>query len=205
MTREELMNDVAYARSLAEEGRQAPLIGGPFLVLFGVLLAGAWSAHWAIVSGVIAAPHGALGLLWACFGVCAGIGAVFVSTSVRRKPGGAAIGNRADRAVWQAAAWAIASVVAGTILSMGVNGDAHAPDAIMPAAFGFYGIALLTTASLSGHRWLNGFGVAALASACVLWVLYGMAWTYLYGAAAALIVLLVPGIIMIRREPKALA
>ena len=205
MTRDELIEDLAYARSVAEEGRQAPLIGGAFLVLFGVLLAVAWSVHWAIVSGAIDAPRSALGLLWACFGVCAGIGAVFVSVSVRRKPGGAAIGNRADRAVWQAAAWAIASVVAGTILSMAVNDNPSAPDAIMPAAFGFYSIALLTTASMSGQRWLNGFGVAALASACTLWMLYGIGWTYLLGAAAALIVLVIPGIIMIRREPKALS
>ena len=38
MTREEMLADLAYARTLAEEGRHAPLIGGRYLVLFGALL-----------------------------------------------------------------------------------------------------------------------------------------------------------------------
>ena len=47
MTREEMLADLAYARTLAEEGRHAPLLGGPYLLFWGALNAVAFAAQFA--------------------------------------------------------------------------------------------------------------------------------------------------------------
>ncbi len=203
MTRDQMLDDLAYARTLAEEGRHAPLIGGAFLVLFGALLAITWTAHWALTTGQFGAtlPFNP-GVIWVGFGVAVGVGVPWVSASVRKKAGGSAIGNRTDRAVWQAGSGAIFAVVAGTLLAAVLRGEHHAPDAIMAACFGFYGIALTTTARIAGVRWLGGFGLLAFVFSAALWAFNSEPWAYLLAAAAAVIVLIAPGVIIMRHEPS---
>ena len=116
MTREEMLSDLAYARTLAEEGRHAPLVGGSYPVFFGVLLALCYGAQYAILSGALAVPTNTIGLIWAGFGVLATVGSIVLGKRVGALPGGAAISNRVDRAVWQGVVIAILVVVIGTIL-----------------------------------------------------------------------------------------
>ncbi len=49
MTRDEMLADLAYARTLAEEGRNAPLLGGAYLLFWGALNSIAFFAHWAVI------------------------------------------------------------------------------------------------------------------------------------------------------------
>jgi len=202
MTRDEMFADLAYARTLAEEGRHAPLIGGRYLILFGLLLSVTYVAHWAILTGAVDAPRWMLGAIWAGFGVCAGIGSALVGARVRALPGQASLDNRIDRAVWSAVTLASAAVIAGCLIGAGLNRDPQMPNAIMPAVFGFYGIALMTTASVASKPWLRWFAFAAFGVSGLVWLCINADWTYLVGAAAALLVLLAPGIIMVRAEPS---
>lgn len=203
MTREELLDDLNYARTLAEEGRHAPLIGGAFPVFFGTLLAITWTAHWALVTGQFS-PWLSInpGALWLGFGVVSAIGAPIVSANMGKKAGKTAIGNRTDQAVWNACMGAIIAVVAGTLLAAVLRNNYHAPDAIMAACFGFYGIALSTTARIANKRWLGAYGLLAFVFSAVLWVFNPEPWAYLIAAAGAVIVLITPGIVIMRHEPS---
>jgi hypothetical protein len=203
VTREEMLQDLAYARTLAEEGRQAPLVGGAYLVLFGVLLTLAYGAHFLALSAEPVTQQ-FIGFIWMGFGVCAGIGCVLLRGRTKALPGGASVGNRADRVIWQGVAIAILVVVIGTILRSAFLGDFANTDAIMAAGFGLYGVALYATASLSGHSWLSAFAWLAWAISGPLWFYMGQPWAYLIAAAGAILVLLIPGLIMMRREPSAI-
>lgn len=198
MTREDMLQDLAYARTLAEEGRHAPLIGGGFLVLFGVLLAIAYSAHWAVLASVI--PNDAIGFIWMGFGVLAFIGCFLLSGRVRALPGGASLANKADRSVWQGVAIGIIAVVTGAILRGVVTNDMTAANAIMAAGFGMYGIALFTTGSVSSQTWLRTFACIAWAVSAGLWYFLNDAWAYLLAAGASTVVLIIPGVMLLRRE-----
>ncbi|MCR6644788.1 MAG: hypothetical protein NVV62_09865 [Terricaulis sp.] len=202
MTRDEMLADLRYARALAEEGRQAPLISGRYLVLFGGLLCVTYLAHWALSTGVIAAPPWSLGALWALFGFGAGIGCTIVYQRVRVLPGGSALGNRIDRAVWNAATLAIFATVVGCLLSGALQRDPSRADVIMAVVFGIYGLALMTTATITEKGWLKSFAYAAFAVSLLLWLVMAQPWAYLAASAAALCVLLTPGVIMIRAEPS---
>jgi len=200
VTREEMLQDLAYARTLAEEGRQAPLIGGGFLVLFGVLLAIAYTAQWAVLASFI--PNIAIGFIWVGFGVLAFIGCFMLSGRVRSLPGGASLANKADRSVWQSVAIGIGAVVIGAILRGAITGDMTAPNAIMAAGFGMYGIALFTTGCVSSQSWLRAFAWIAWAVSAALWYFLNDAWAYLLAAGASVVVLIVPGLMLLRREPS---
>lgn len=203
MTRDEVLQDLAYARALAEEGRHAPLIGGSYFVLFGVLLAIAYSVQWAVLSGLWAVGQQAIGFTWMGYGAATTIGVMVLSRRVRRLPGGTAISNQVDRAVWNGAAIAIIACVIGAVLRAITTGDFTAPDVIMAAGFGLYGVALHASARAGGHPWLQTFAWIAWAVSAALWFFMHEAWTYLLAAGACVVVLIVPGIMMLQREPAA--
>jgi hypothetical protein len=202
MTRDEMLADLAYARTLAEEGRNAPLIGGSYLVLFGVLLTVCYGAQWAAQAGLLPVPGDTIGLVWIGFGVCAFVGSMLLGMRVRKLPGGAAIPNRVDRNVWQGVVAAILVVVVGAILRGIVQQDYTAPNAIVASGFGLYGVALYVTATAGGHKWLRNFALLAWVVSGLLWYFLDQPWLYLLAAGACIAVLIAPGLIMMSREPK---
>lgn len=202
MTRDEMLANLTYARTLAEEGRNAPLVGGSFLVLFGVLLTICYGAQWAVLARVLPVSGDFIGLLWIGFGVCAFLGSALLSRRVRTLPGGAAIPNRVDRNVWQGVVIAILLVVAGTITRAVVQDDYTAPNAIVAAGFGLYGVALYATATVGGHLWLRSFAFASWLVSGLMWYFLGEPWLYLLAAGACIAVLIAPGLIMMWHEPK---
>jgi len=205
MTREELLEDLAYARTLAEEGRHAPLLGGSYLVLWGVLNALAFTAQYGVLEGLLPANGGAsFALLWIAYGVIAGIGMTILRLRTRGKPGLTTIGVRAERALWVGAAIAIMAVVIGSIARMIISNDPTATNAIFGAAFALYGAALFGTASLSEQTWLRAFGWLSIAVAGTLCLFANMNWAYIVAAIGSLLALTWPGLILLKREPSAI-
>lgn len=203
MTRDQLLDDLAYARTLAEEGRQAPLLGGGYLVLFGALNVCAFTTQWALLTGRLPLLDGAaFALLWVSYGILAGIGIAVLRRRGRDKPGLSAIGVRAERAIWTGAALALSAVALGSIARMVLSQDTDAPNAIFGAAFALYGAALHATSMLSQQTWMRSFAWLSIAAAAALCVFANEPWAYLVAAAGSALVLLAPGLTLMRHEPS---
>jgi hypothetical protein len=190
-------------RALAEEGKHAPLIGGGFLVLFGVLLSIGYTLQWLLLTGKLDdLGGGAFGMLWLCYGVLALIGSVWLAMRIRRKPGISSLINKVDRLMWRASGFAIGAVVIGCIARTIMNDDYQAPNAIMAAAFALFAVPLGTTAAISNHGWMGWFSAISMVVSVLLWAFLNEPWAYLIAAAASLSVLALPGFILMRREPS---
>lgn len=205
MTRDELLQDLAYARTLAEEGRHAPLLGGAYLLFWGALNAVAFLCHWALLEGFLPMAGGAaFPVLWMTYGLFAGLGMAFLRSRTREKPGLTSIGARAERAMWSGAAWAIGAIVLGSIARMVISQDPTAPNAIFGAAFALYGAALFGVAMLSEQTWLKAFAWLSFAVAATLCLFANESWAYVNAAVGSILVLAAPGVILLRREPSAI-
>ncbi len=203
MTRDDVLQDVAYARALAEEGRRAPLIGGAYLIFFGVLLVAAYLAHWAIWTGALpVADPTYVGFVWLAFGVIAGLGVAALRRRTRQMPGSASVSNQVDRHVWQGVSLGILIVVLATVSRSILLDDYAAPNAIMAVGFCLYGLALYVSARMSDERWLNGFAFLAWIASGLLFFFLNEPVSYLLAASAAAAVLIIPGVMLIQREPK---
>lgn len=203
MTRDQMLDDLAYARTLAEEGRHAPLLGGGYLALFGALNLCAFTAQWALLTERLPLLDGAaFAILWLSYSVLAGIGIAVLRLRGRDKPGLSAIGVRAERAIWTGAALALSAVALGSIARMLFSQDVEAPNAIFGAAFALYGAALFATSKLSQQTWMSNFAWASIALAAALCVFANEPWAYLIAAAGSALVLLTPGLALMRREPS---
>jgi hypothetical protein len=202
MSQENLIEDLAYVRALAEEGKHAPLLGGAFLVFWGALNTAAYLAHWAIGADFISfAGDADYAALWALYGVTAGVGSFVLSARLNDKPGTSAIGVRAERAIWAATAIGIGAIAVGAIIRMAIERDFLAPNTIPPAALAFCGAALIATAALSGQKWLGGFGVVSMLAALAVGAFANAPGIYLCSAAFSAATLIVPGLVLLRREP----
>lgn len=202
MSPKDLADDLAYVRTIAEEGRQAPLLGGSYLAFWGALNAIAWSGQWALLHDIIVPdPTWHFAVLWAGYGILAGLGMAMLGSRVRGMPGRSSVGNRVEAAAWAGAGTGIGAIALGAIGRMIMNGDELAPDVIAPAAFVLFGAALMITAMISKERWLASFAAMSYCLAVLLGIFLSADWFYLAGAGGAAVTLLVPGLILLRKEP----
>ena len=199
-------DDLAYLRQVTEAARGAPLLGGRFMVFWGLLVGAAWIGQWAILSGAAGLGRPWIGALWLAFAVIAAVGMTLLVRSVRRKPGQGTLGNRVEAAVWTGAGFGLFSY-AGMVILAGVLGALTEPaafDTILGVAFVVYAVAFLGTAEASGQAWLRVFAALSFAGAGVVPFFLGQPVLYLISAGMVLVIAVVPGVILLGREPAAL-
>ena len=197
-------DDLAYVREIAESGASAPLLGGRFLVWWGVLVTAAYLGHYAIIQGVAGLTLTALPILWTGFAV-AGLGGYFLLLRFfpADKPGRSSAGNRVSANVWMASGFVLFSFFAGVTIKSFLDGAASSGFAwSIPIVLGVYGISQLVTGLMANTRWLMFAGYAAIAFVGITAILVDRAELYLVAAFAAAMTVLLPGILMMREEPS---
>ncbi len=202
---EALADDIAYMRTLAAEGVQAPLLGGRFSLMWGVLVACATFAEWLILSDRVAWGANRIGLIWLAIGVLGSALSALLARSMRGKPGFGSVGNRVSKTVWSIGGLAIFIYVMGIVIAaMTGRGLASDFDTIMPMAFCVYGIAYFTTGSLAGNGAMKAVaGLSFLATLATAALLHQPV-AYLAASAFVVLTAVLPGIWMMRHEPAAL-
>ncbi|WP_375202069.1 hypothetical protein [Hyphococcus sp.] len=202
-----LASDLAYVRSLAEEGRDAPLVGGVFYFIWGGLMSAASLFAFLILTGV--APIGGVPVLapWAVAGLIGWAASMFMGMRLGAKPGAFTMGNRTARAVWLAVGlfmtvfWLGLMIVHDDFTEFGV--PSHFLFYLMfPVAFGVYGVAFYATATAARLNWLKGFALLSWGFAVAALFLMTSNYQFLLGAAGCFFCAALPGLILMRQEPK---
>ena len=197
--------DIAYVRQLAESGAKAPLIGGRFMVWWGLALSLAYVAHHFALKGLLGDGRTVFAVIWGSFAAAGIAGQILLARGMPAKPGEGSAGNRASRAAWAAAALAITSMVAGSALAAGAGAGPATFDWIVPVAFAAYACALIVTGSLSGNHTCVAAGGGAVAMVGLFTALILNPDRYLLAAAGVTLTVLLPGLLLIRAEPEAQA
>jgi len=119
MTKTEvLMADLQEASRIAKAGEDAPLVGGPIGLMWGVLLTAVFAIHYLIISRILALPPQSLAYLWIAFAVIGGTGSAILGRKVDEKPGACSTNNRVEQHIWIMFAAAMASLAVGVILNL---------------------------------------------------------------------------------------
>lgn len=200
-------DDLAYVAVVAAAARSAPLLGGRFLVFWGILVSAAWAAQWAVLSGAAGVGTSWLAAVWIAFAVIAGLGMFLLIRSIKGKPGLGTIANRVNTAVWTGAGFGLFSYVGGIIVAGSIGALAEPNpvfDTILSVAFVVYAVAFLATAAASGQGWLRLFAALSFTGAGIVPFFVGDPLVYLISAVIVFVVAVVPGVIFLRREPQSL-
>lgn len=204
MTRDQVQSvhdDIAYMKALAQEGRQAPLLGGRILVTAGLVFGVAAVIHYAINSGLIDMAPVAYLILWGS-AMLIFFGALIVE--IRRcegKPGAQSAGNRAASAGWMGAGLGI-FVMSLAIGVIGWKTQSSAVAAVFPPLiFALYGSGWAVSATMSGQKWQWYLAIGCWIATPLIAFLIGSPAMWLGYAAGLFLFALVPGLILMRQEP----
>ena len=194
--------DLAYVRQLAEGGARAPLIGGRFMAWWGLLVTLGWTAQHLAVNGLIGDGSSIFGIIWFSFGIVGTLGQLLLARGMPAKAGAGSAGNLASRVIWVAGAAAIVSMVIGVGFLSRTGGYALF-DWIVPVAFAVYAVALLTLGALAAEKIVTIAGLGAVAAVGLYTAFIFDPNRYLIAAGAAAATVLLPGLLLLAREPKA--
>jgi hypothetical protein len=196
--------DLAVLRALAEEGRHTPLAGGRFLVFFGALVAVNNALFWALdqLPTVTQSMKQSISLgVMILFGTASGA----LIQSVRKMPRHGTVLAKVEALVWGFAGAAIA-VYTAILVARGVLG-LTTPVVLLGTlgvvAFLHYAVAFLTTAYLSRQTWLKLPGYGSFGAAAITGLLADSSLVMPVTSALVVLLVLVPGIILMRAERRA--
>lgn len=196
-------DDLDYIRDLAESGAKAPLLGGRFLIWFGGIVTLAYIAHYLIMTGTIPGGGPTLGYMWIGVSVVMMVGFfTMLARFPKDKPGQGSAGNRASM-VWTAAGISIFSFFVGAILGQ-ISGDLEPVvfNYSVPMVFAAYACSLMVTGSLAGNRVMMAGAWAASVFVGVSVALIMRPELYLAAAAGAFFSVFVPGVFLLKNEPR---
>ena len=196
-----LRDDIAYMKALAQEGSQAPILGGAILVAAGVIFSLASVLHWLAVIRVLHITGLQVLYIWIGATVLFMIVLGLLSSKVRGKPGARSAANRASRAVWSAVGGSIFALGAA-IAAMVWKTHSGEPSALFPSAIlALWGTGWAVQAGMTGRAWMRAVSFVAWISAVLVAFFAGDPNLFLVYAACLLVCSVAPGLFMMRQEP----
>lgn len=197
-----IRDDIAFLRALAEEGRQAPLLGGSMLVSAGFIYGTASLIQWAMITGVLRVPFRALWVIWLVAILTHLVSIVVLKRGIGAKPGARSSGNRAMRNAWSGVGWGCLVIFMALALASWKTRDANLINFSPSIVLALYGGAWSVAAAVSTEAWLRPVAIAAFAAAILMAALIGSSWIWLGYAAALYLLAMVPGLLLMRQEPS---
>ncbi|MDQ0465762.1 hypothetical protein QO010_003554 [Caulobacter ginsengisoli] len=198
-----LKDDIAFMKALAQEGQQTPLLGGAILVAAGLTFGLASVAHWALMTGQLS-----LGTRWAPLIIWGGALAVFfvALTVLRRriggKPGAGSPGNRAFGMAWASVGWTIFAL-SGAIAVIAYKTHSPIITAIFPSLIlALYGGGWSVAAAMARKTWLWLTAIGSYVAAVVVAWFCTSPVIFLVYAAALMLLAVLPGFMLMRQEPS---
>ena len=192
-------DDLRMMRELAEEGRNRPLLGGREFVLFGCAIALASLLHAAILERLLPLPPMALAVVW----FAAMMIAVVLSRFMRPAGARPTTANRVEMEVWRAGGYVIGALALSILTYALIDQTPRGFflfTLLPPVVFGVYAIAMAASSAAARDTTLRKYAVVSFAFLVTTTLLAGSAAQYLAMAIGAILVSILPGLELSRRE-----
>jgi len=189
-----LREDISFIRSMAEQGRRGPLLGGVFLAAAGLIYGGAAFLHWGVETGRIAVglPYSDI---WIGASVLFALVWVVLFLRLRRQPHAAVGASQfAFGSAWAASGVGIMVMIGAVAIAADRLNVPQMLELNALVAFAFYGVAWSVSAALARQRWMFAVGLAAFAITLLLAFMLHSSGELLVFGAGLLLTLFVPGI-----------
>jgi len=195
-----LLSDLDYASRIAKEGENAPLVGGPIGLLWGVLLTAVFFAQWGVLSGTFGLPQQSLLFVWIAFAVIGGGGSTYLGRKLNEKPGANSVANRVEQYVWIMFSAMLATLFIGAVLNMTLNeGSYQLFDLIMIVGFAGQGLAYGVVAKMSKIKILHLASFCGFTASAICFAFYGQVEVYLIAAIATLFTIIMPSVLLMNK------
>ncbi len=207
-SKNDLAGEIAYVKTLAEEGRNAPLVGGVLYLIWGAVIGVASLLTWLRSASIVTLPDFVGGAAFWIVALSVGWGlSFFFGPKIGAKPGALTVGNRTAMSAWfGVGVFLLIYWLALLALHDNFTADGVKPYALFgtmfPVAFGVYGIAFLATATAARLDWMRGFAIASWLFSIASLYYFSDAKQLLVAAAGSVVCAALPGLLLMRREPS---
>ncbi|UTW56238.1 hypothetical protein [Kordiimonas sp. SCSIO 12610] len=201
MNKEQLLNDLDFAASLAKDGANTPLLGGRIGLMWGILLSITFIAQWAILSGTLPIDPKNLLFLWIGFALVGSGGSLILNRQIADVDGARSTINRVEKYVWMMFAMMINTIFVGLILNIAFfDGTPIVFGFMVAAGFAGQGLAYGLVAIIADIKWLKLVSLMSFIMAATCFALYNTILVYLIGGIASLITIVVPSLYCMKAE-----
>lgn len=184
--------DLSFLRSLAESGRDAPLMAGPYLIAGGGWFAAASLIQWLPIRDFLSLAANQATIAWL---VAAAGFAIHLSILIKRDRSKVEnTSNRAVNAAWTAIGFGIFAFWMGTAVMAYQRGDGFLMNMISLQVLSVYGIGWLVAAAMTRQEWMKFTAFAAFATIPVLGAFVGTGHEFLIYSIALILTAVIPGI-----------
>lgn len=200
MTSHQLEDELAYIKSLAEQGSIGPMRNGISLLAAGLAYAGAAVAQYFSVLGVLPRTGWMALTIWG--GATLVFWAVAATTWFRKsKSHNQSVGLRAKTSVWSAVGMGIlALLLCVTIIANVMKDVAAISFMIAPVILIMYGIGWWVSAKVSAAGWIRWIAIGCFVAAPLITFLAGRPEQLLAYAVCLILFAAVPGGVVMRAE-----
>jgi len=197
-----IRDDIAFMRALAEEGRQAPLLGGGILVSAGAIFGLASLLQWAIGTNILRLSPWAPLFIWVGSGLVFGVLATLIIRGSRGRPGAQSTVNRATGSAWSGVGFSIFVIWLGLAVIAYRTRDAAVMNVFPLIILALYGSAWSIAASMTRKAWMRVTSLGCFAGAVGLGFLVDSPHMLLAYAGCLVAFAILPGLALMRQEPS---
>jgi len=202
MTKEQLIADLQNASDIARNGANAPLLGGPIGLMWGILITLTLTIHWSIISGHFGWPESSLAILWIGFAILGATGSIILGRKIEQKAGANSVANRVESYVWIMFSAMMATLAFGVILNILLQkGTPKLFDFIVIIGFAGQGLAYGVVAKMTGLKWVHASAMASFISSAICFAALGTGHFYLLAAIATIVTIIAPSFHSMRKAP----
>jgi hypothetical protein len=195
-----IKDDITYLRQLAEQGRNAPILGGVFLACAGVIFGIASFVQWGMA---LRGVQGATPTIELWGGATVLFALAWLLFFLRTRANGVTatgISNKSFTAAWLSAGIGNTAAGIGVAIAGMVSHSSTVMLAYPPMVFGFYGTAWLVAGILVQRSWMLGTAAVAYLFAIILALLSMRVWLLPAMGVALFVTLTIPGLLLMREK-----
>jgi hypothetical protein len=197
-----LRNDISFMRSLAEQGRRGPILGGAFLAAAGLIYGGGAVLQWLVQTHAVSPPI-SIPQIW--IGASVLFTLIWLVLFFRLRGSGAQAPGAAQFAfgmAWSGCGLGIVVMLGALAIASNRMNVPQLMEANAFVAFAFYGTAWFVSGALSRQVWMFAVALAAFATTLLLAALTGTPAQLLAFAAGLFLTLTVPGFVLASRAGR---
>lgn len=195
-----LGEDIAYLKTLAEEGRAAPVLAGPYMALGGGLFGVTSLLAYAIQAGFLPLPPQTLGWIWPASGLAFVFALPVLNRRTRSRMGSASTLNETIGAVWTQAGIVIWVLFVALLLAGFRTSDWGVFNIFPSVILALYGLCWMAAAHIGRTGWLRRVGVGSFIASVAVAGVAGSPLLWLAYAICLFALGLVPGLQLMRQE-----
>jgi len=201
MTKEQVLADLEYASSIAKEGANTPLLGGPIALMWGCLLIPTLILHGLTLFELIPMEKTNVGFFWMAYGIVGTILSIILGKQVECKTGAQSTLNKVGSALGISMGIMIFVYAITTVFTVVQNNlPIYMYNLIIVFAFGLMTIDLAVLARLSRLAYLRNAAIMAGAFMVITLLMFTQHHVYFVAAAGVLIAQIIPSLIEIKNE-----